>query len=102
MAKDNVDNLKDTSVHDVILQDGPHRGRYITHGKARKWYSLEVGDTGTYAYYVLVSENKVGRGKTKSIIYVYVLQQIDGPETAMANLKREWKRDGKKYDLEKV
>lgn len=101
MPRKDQDNLTDASAKTVIIRDGPHKGKYITHGKPRRWYSLEVKEPDNYAYYVLVEELKVGRGQTKGIIYVYAFQQIDGPETAMAVLRREWKRDGKQYDLEK-
>lgn len=101
MPKD-LDNLSDHSEKTILFRDGPHRGRYYTHSKVRPWYSIEVGETGSYAYYKMVAEDKVGRGKTKSIIYIYAFQQLDGPDTALANTMRERKRDGKKYDLQKA
>lgn len=102
MPRKEQDNINDNSARMLLFKDGPHRGRYITHHKPRKWYSIEIGDTDTYAYYVYAGELKSGHGKSKFILYLYTFQQIDGPNTAMANLKREWKRDGKKYDLEKA
>lgn len=102
MPRKEQDNINDNSARIILLKDGPHRGRYITHKKPRKWYSIEIGDTDTYAYYVYDGELKSGSGKAKFILYLYRFQQIDGPNTSMANLRREWKRDGRKYDLEKV
>lgn len=96
------DNLADKSECQIQFIDGPHKGRYITHGKPRVWYSLEVKNTNTYTYYRLTSDIVYGRGKKKARVYLYSFQQIDKPETALANTMEEWKRDGKKYDLTKI
>lgn len=97
------DNLQDTSEYEIYLKDGPHKGRYITRGHVRRWYSLEImNKPGHYAYYHFLSDETVKRGRKKDCIFIYSMDQIDGPDTSLANTMEERKLRGEKYDLRKI